>query len=88
MTQSRFDIRPFPRVATYLTGWAGRRTFQQIMGDCTPLAAKLIRKHGVAFQDFPDALLPQAGIRVLPQPIPMCSNFLFRTHYRILHRYL
>lgn len=63
MTQSRFDIRPFPRVATYPTGWAGRRTFQQIMDDCTPLAAKLIRKHGVAFQDFPDAL--QRGFMVV-----------------------
>src|SRR5690606_25255024 len=55
MTESRFDIRPFPRVATYPTGWAGRRTFEQIMQDCTPLAAFLIRKHGVAFQNFPDA---------------------------------
>lgn len=26
----RSQIRPFPRVATYSTGWAGQRTFEQI----------------------------------------------------------
>ncbi|MBK8030432.1 MAG: hypothetical protein IPK17_13200 [Chloroflexi bacterium] len=60
---NRFDIRPFPRVATYPTGWAGYRTFAEIMEDCTPLAATLIRKHGIAFQDFPDAL--QRGFMVV-----------------------
>jgi hypothetical protein len=59
----RAQIRPFPRVATYPTGWAGNRTFAEIMDDCTPLAATLIRKHGIAFQDFPDAL--QRGFMVV-----------------------
>jgi hypothetical protein len=34
----RSQIRPFPRIATYPTGWAGNRTFAEIMDDCTPLA--------------------------------------------------
>ena len=50
------QIRPFPDVATYPAGWAENLTFAQIMDDCTPLAATLIRKHGKAFQDFPDAV--------------------------------
>ena len=57
------QIQPFPSVATYPTGWAGNRTFAQIMDDCTPLAATLIRKHNIAFRDFPDAL--QRGFMVV-----------------------
>ncbi len=59
----KVQIRPFPDVATYPTGWAGKRTFAQIMDDCSPLAATLIRKHNIAFQDFPDAL--QRGFMVV-----------------------
>ena len=57
------QIRPFPDLATYPTGWAGKLTFAQIMDECTPLAATLISKHNIAFQDFPDAL--QRGFMVV-----------------------
>ncbi len=57
------QTHPFQPVVTYPTGWAGERTFAQIMDDCTPLAATLIRKHGIAYQDFPDAL--QRGFMVV-----------------------
>ncbi len=59
----RCQIKPFPPVAVYPTGWAGNLIFAQIMTDCTPLAASLIRKHNIAFQDIPDAL--QRGFMVV-----------------------
>lgn len=36
-------IRPFPRVATYPTGWAGQRTFEQIYEDLIPSFNRLLR---------------------------------------------
>lgn len=73
----RVQIRPFPRVATYPTGWAGNLTFAQIMNDCTPLAATLIRKHRIAFQDFPDAL--QRGFMVVWERLVQDTQMFART---------
>ena len=58
----RNKIRPFPRVAVYPTGWGGNLTFAQIMEDCSPLAATLMRKRHVDNKDIPDAL--QRGFMV------------------------
>ncbi|MBA3873624.1 MAG: hypothetical protein H0X30_31210 [Anaerolineae bacterium] len=38
----RSQIRPFPLVATYLTGWAGQRTFEQIYDDLIPSFNRLL----------------------------------------------
>jgi len=59
-----FQIRPFPREAVYPTGWAGERTFAQIMDDCTLLASSLIRRYTrINPHELPDAL--QRGFMVL-----------------------
>jgi len=62
--KNSFGIRPFPREDVYPTRWAGERTFAQIMDDCTPLAAYLIRRYKkINPHEFPDAL--QRGFMVV-----------------------
>ena len=62
MSDIRFNIRPFPRIAVYPTGWGGSLTFAQIMDDCSPLAVTLMRKRHIDNKDIPDAL--QRGFMV------------------------
>ena len=58
----RSQIKPFSGPPTYITGWDGYRTFAQIMSDCSPLAAAVMRERGVDYVDIPDAL--QRGFMV------------------------
>ena len=58
----RSQIKPFSGPTTYLTGWAGYRTFAQIMSECSPLAAAIMRERGLDSVDIPDAL--QRGFMV------------------------
>ena len=51
MSDFRFNIRPFPRIAVYTTGWGGDLTFAQIMEDCSPLASTLMRKRHIDNKD-------------------------------------
>ena len=52
----RQQIKPFSGSPTYCTGWAGYRTFAQIMADCSPLAATMLRRRYIDYVDIPDAL--------------------------------
>lgn len=58
----RTQIRPFPNVSTYLTGWAGQLTFEQIYDDLIPSFNRLLRYYRNAELDIPD-LIAHAFIR-------------------------
>jgi len=57
------QIRPFPRVATYATGWGGQRTFEQIYDDLTPNFNRLLRYYRNRELDIPD-LIAHAFMRL------------------------
>ena len=59
----RAQIRPFPRIATYPTGWAGRRTFEQIYDELIPSFNRLLRYYRNAELDIPD-LIAHAFMRL------------------------
>ena len=59
----RSKVRPFPRVATYPTGWAGQRTFEQIYDDLTPSFNRLLRYYRNHELDIPD-LIAHAFMRL------------------------
>jgi hypothetical protein len=59
----RSQIRPFPRVATYPTGWAGQRTFEQIYEDLIPSFNRLLRYYHNHELDIPD-LIAHAFMRL------------------------
>ena len=75
MTDSRFGIHPFPRVATYHTGWNGEMSFEQISGDIRPRAAKmLLRQYRVWPQDLDDCL--QNGLMYIWEQLAANRDFL------------
>jgi hypothetical protein len=77
MIDSRFDIRPFPRVATYPTGWGGKQSFEQISDDIRPRAAKmLLRQYRVWPQDLDDCL--QNGLMYVWEQLAADRDFLAR----------
>jgi len=57
------QIRPFLRVATYPTGWAGQRTFEQIYDDLIPSFNRLLRYYRNHELDIPD-LIAHAFMRL------------------------
>ncbi|MBK9748506.1 MAG: hypothetical protein IPO91_17265 [Chloroflexi bacterium] len=57
------QIRPFPRVVTYPTGWAGQRTFEQIYDDLIPSFNRLLRYYRNHELDIPD-LIAHAFMRL------------------------
>jgi hypothetical protein len=59
----RAKIRPFPRVVTYPTGWAGQRTFEQIYDDLIPSFNRLLRYYRNHELDIPD-LIAHAFMRL------------------------
>lgn len=59
----RARIRPFPRVATYPTGWGGWRTFEQIYDDLIPSFNRLLRYYRNHELDIPD-LIAHAFMRL------------------------
>jgi hypothetical protein len=81
MTESRFGIRPFPRVATYPTSWNGEMTFEQISEDIRPRAARmLLRQYRVWPQDMPDCL--QNGLMYIWQQLVEDHEFLAKMTVR------
>ncbi|MBZ0282545.1 MAG: hypothetical protein K8L97_17530 [Anaerolineae bacterium] len=77
MIDSRFDIRPFPRVATYPTVWGGKLSFEQISDDIRPRAAKmLLRQYRVWPQDLDDCL--QNGLMYIWEQLAADRDFLAR----------
>ena len=56
-SEFRSQIRPFPRVTVYPTGWAGKLTFEQIAEQVRPRAARmLLKQYRVWEQDLDDCL--------------------------------
>ena len=87
----RFDIRskirPFPRMATYLTGWGGRLTFEQIASDITPRMANKLSHFGMYGQDIPDSI--QTGLmrlwqRLVDEPELLANDSLLSATWRTL----
>lgn len=71
----RSAIRPFPRVATYPTGWGGEMSFEQISEQIRPLAAKmLLRQYRVWPQDLDDCL--QNGLMYIWEQLTADRNYL------------
>jgi len=71
----RAKIRPFPRVATYPTGWAGPLTFEQIAEELRPRAAKmLLKQYRVWPQDLDDCL--QNGLMYVWEQLAAERKFL------------
>lgn len=70
----RAAIRPFPRVATYQTGWAGELTFEQICHQVTPKVVWKFKCYGVFGQDIPDSL--QTGLMKLWETLVDQPDFL------------
>lgn len=70
----RKQIKPFSGPPTYPTGWGGYRTFGEIMGDCSPLAAAIMRERGVDNVDIPDAL--QRGFMVFYEKLSADPDML------------
>jgi hypothetical protein len=60
---STFNIKPYPRVAVYPTGWAGERTFDEIYADLTPNLNRLLRYYGNVDHELPD-LVAHAFMRL------------------------
>jgi len=86
MTESRFGIRPFPRVATYPTLWGGEMSFKQISEDISPRAANmLIYQYRVWPQDMPDCL--QNGLMYIWQQLVEDREFLAKMTVRDLYFY-
>ena len=73
-TRIRSQIKPFSGPPTYLTGWAGYRTFAQIMADCSPLAATILRRRHIDYVDIADAL--QRGFMVFYEQLSADPNML------------
>jgi len=71
----RSAIRPFPRVATYPTGWGGEMSFEQISEQIRPFAAKmLLRQYRVWPQDLDDCL--QNGLMYIWEQLAADRNYL------------
>ena len=70
----RAQIKPFSGPQTYPTGWNGYRTFAQIMGDCSPLAAAIMRERYIDNVDIPDAL--QRGFMVFYEKLSADPDML------------
>jgi hypothetical protein len=60
---SEFQIRPYPRTATYPTGWAGCLTFEQLYDDLIPNLNRPLRYYRSADIDLPD-LIAHAFMRL------------------------
>ncbi|MCK6579753.1 MAG: hypothetical protein L6Q98_16800 [Anaerolineae bacterium] len=56
----RSQIRPFPRIAIYSTGWAGKQTFEQIADSLSPFITSILHRYGTYGQDVPDSI--QTGL--------------------------
>lgn len=70
----RNQIRPFPRIATYPTGWDGKLTFEQIAAQISPRVAWKLKHFGVYGQDIPDSL--QTGLMKLWESLTKSPDLL------------
>jgi len=73
----RTQIRPFPKVATYPTSWAGPQTFRQIYDDLAHYASNVMKSYGIhRTSHLPDCL--QNGFMALWVQLTQDNDFLAR----------
>jgi hypothetical protein len=70
----RSQIRPFPRVVRYATGWAVALTFQEIYDDLAHYASNVMKNFGILPYQLPDCL--QIGFMVLWETLVQQPDFL------------
>jgi len=71
----RSQIRPFPRVATYPTSWAGSVTFQQIYDDLAHYVTNVMKGKGIHRTNYlPDCI--QHGFMALWLELSENNDFL------------
>jgi hypothetical protein len=71
----RSQINPFPRVATYLTSWAGSLTFQQIYDDLAHYVTNVMKGKGIHRTNYlPDCI--QHGFMALWLELSANKDFL------------
>ncbi len=83
----RSQIKPFPKVTTYPTGWGGDLTFEQIAEQVGPLMAKKITRFGVFGQDIPDSVqngLMKLWLKLVDEPELLAHDDLTRTVWRAI----
>ena len=71
---SMFNIKPYPRVAVYPTGWAGEMTFQQIYDNLAHYVSNVMKNFGVLPYELPDCL--QIGFMALWETLIQQRDFL------------
>jgi DNA-directed RNA polymerase specialized sigma24 family protein len=69
-----FQIKLFPRVAVYSTGWAGELTFEQLHDELALYASNVMRRNGFRPHEIPDGL--QNGFMALWQTLSAQPDFL------------
>jgi DNA-directed RNA polymerase specialized sigma24 family protein len=69
-----FQIKLFPRVAVYSTGWAGELTFEQLHDELALYASNVMRRNGFRLHEIPDGL--QNGFMALWQTLSAQPDFL------------
>jgi hypothetical protein len=71
----RSQIRPFPRVATYPTSWAGSLTFQQLYDDLAHYVTNVMKGKGIHRTNYlPDCI--QHGFMALWLELSENKDFL------------
>ena len=83
----RSQIKPFPKIATYPTGWGGAMTFDAIAERIGPLMAKKITRFGVFGQDIPDSVqtgLMKLWLKLTDEPELLACDALTRTVWRAI----
>ena len=71
---STFNVKLYPRVVVYPTGWAGDLTFQQIYDDLAHYASNVMKNFGVFEDELPDCL--QIGFMALWETLVEQREFL------------
>jgi hypothetical protein len=73
----RTQIRPYPKVATYPTSWAGPQTFRQIYDNLAHYASNVMKSYGIhRTNHLPDCL--QNGFMALWVQLTQDNDFLAR----------
>ena len=83
----RSQIKPFPKVATYPTGWGGELAFAAIAAQVEPLMAKKLTRFGVFGQDIPDSVqtgLMKLWLKLVDEPGLLAHDDLTRTVWRAI----
>jgi len=76
----RSQIKPFPYIAHYATGWADAMTFDQIYDDLAHYASNVMKRYGFLPHEIPDCL--QIGFMALWETLSTQRDFLAKKNRR------